>query len=62
MRPHDKAPPYLSTNTTHEHMKAVYKLTPNGWEKVQICQSFAHACKIALQLEAETKTPHCVNR
>ena len=43
-------------------MKTIYKLTNKGWEKVRKCQSFQHACKIALELEAKSGIKHCVNK
>lgn len=42
-------------------MKKVYMQTPDGWKLVFTAQSFLHACKIARQMEVETKIPHCVN-
>ena len=42
-------------------MKNIYKLTENGWVRVRKCASFAHACKLAAQMQAATGIEHCVN-
>jgi hypothetical protein len=33
-------------------VKTVYLLTPAGWMRVQRCQSFEHACRVARELQA----------
>jgi hypothetical protein len=42
-------------------MKTIYKLTDAGWIKVRKCASFAHACKLAVEMQAKTGIEHCVN-
>lgn len=42
-------------------MKNIYKLTENGWVLARKCASFAHACKLAGEMQAVTGIEHCVN-
>lgn len=53
--------PGLANANKYHNMKNIYKLTENGWVRVRKCASFAHACRIAAELQAATGIEHCVN-